>query len=331
MPELRQNLATKEWVILSTERAKRPEEFRSERKPRKPQPERSGQCPFCPGSEAQTGDAKYVLGDPKNWKVRVVDNKFPALVPSCRVEGPASERYRRLPGEGVHEVIIDSPSHAKHPAALSQGELRDLFLVYRERFCESLKNPKVALTLIFKNHGEAAGTSLVHPHSQLVGSCVVPANIRHRMDEAEKYYEKHKACVFCAMVEEERKQGARILADTKYFTAFVLFAALSPFHIWALPKRHTSNFGDISDGELDDMAAVMGTMLRKVDAALGNPDYNYVIQSAPQDRGETEPFHWYLSLVVRLSHTAGFELGSGMFINTALPEESARFLNSVKV
>jgi UDPglucose--hexose-1-phosphate uridylyltransferase len=132
------------------------------------------------------------------------------------------------------------------------------------------------------------------------------------------------------MIEEERKQGTRILFDTEHFTAFVLFAALSPFHIWILPKRHTASFGEIMDREIDDLAAVLQGVLKKLDAGLANPDYNYVIQSAPLDRGTTEAFHWYLSLVVRLNKTAGFELGSGMFINTSLPEESARFLNSVK-
>lgn len=331
MPELRQNLATKEWVIIATERARRPEEFRAGRGPREPRPEHRPDCPFCPGNESLTTTQKYALGGPKGWKVRVVDNKFPALVPSCRLEGPHPGLYRRLPGEGVHEVIIDSPSHARHPALFGQEEMSGLFSVYRERFREAAKDPKVALTLLFKNHGEAAGTSLEHPHSQLIGSSVVPANVRHRMDEAEKYHEKHKACVFCAMAEAERKDGLRILADTEHFTAFILFAALSPFHTWVLPKRHTASFGDVTDEELKDLAAVMRSLLRRLDKGLGDPDYNYIIQSCPQDRGETEPFHWYLSLVVRLSSAAGFELGSGMFINTALPEESAKFLNSVRI
>jgi len=187
----------------------------------------------------------------------------------------------------------------------------------------------VALPLVFKNHGESAGTSLEHPHSQLIGSSVVPAHIRHRMDEAERYHRQNNCCVFCDMREEEVRQGARILADTQRFTAFVLFAALSPFHIWVLPKRHTASFGEATDEELGDLAEVMRVLLKRLHAGLGNPDYNFLIQSVPQDRGETAPFHWYLSLIVRLSSAAGFELGSGMFINTALPEESAKFLNSV--
>jgi len=329
MPELRQNLATQEWVIIATERARRPEDFRRERRPRPPQPERLASCPFCPGNEASTGETLHVLGEP--WRVRVVGNKFPALVPDARLDGPPQALYRRLAGLGTHEVIIESPSHARHLALMAPEQVRDVFFTYRERFRAALKNPQVALTLVFKNHGEGAGTSLEHPHSQIIGSSVVPANIRHRMDEAEKHYRKNSSCVFCDMREEELKAGVRILADTKDFTAFVLFAALSPFHIWVLPKRHTAGFGEATDEELSGLACVMQDVLKRLNRGLDNPDYNFLIQSTPLDRGETEPFHWYLSLVVRLSKAAGFELGSGMFINTALPEESARFLNSVKI
>ncbi|MCX5797508.1 MAG: galactose-1-phosphate uridylyltransferase [Elusimicrobia bacterium] len=327
MPELRENLATKEWVVIATERARRPEDFHREGPARPPLPERLASCPFCPGNEARTGAGVYSLGEP--WRVRAVKNKFPALTPDARLDDPQAGRYHRLAGLGRHEVIIESPSHAKHLALLAPEQVREVFFVYRERFRESLKDPSVAMSLVFKNHGESAGTSLEHPHAQLIGSSVVPAHIRHRMEEAEEYHRKNGVCVFCDMRKEEERQGARILADTERFTAFVLFAALSPFHIWVLPKRHTASFGDATDAELGDLAEVMRVLLRKIHVGLDNPDYNLLIQSAPQDRGETAPFHWYLSLVVRISRAAGFELGSGMYINTTLPEDSARFLNSL--
>ena len=330
MPELRQNLATKEWVVIATERAKRPEDFKSGKARRRPEPEKKAGCPFCPGNEAQTTAAKYVLGGSSEWRVRVVENLYPALVPGAKLEDPDAGPYRLLPGEGIHEVIIESPSHAKHPALMDRGQFRDVLATYRARFLASLKNPHLALTLIFKNHGEEAGTSLAHPHSQLIGSSVVPSNIRHRMDEAQKHFEHTGSCVFCSMIEEEARQKVRIVADTAHFTAFVLFAALSPFHVWVLPKRHSASFGDVTEAEIEDLTDVLQGLLKKIHAGLGDPSYNYVIQSAPMDRGTAEPFHWYVSLVVRLSQAAGFELGSGMFINASLPEESARFLNSVK-
>ncbi|MDD5627943.1 MAG: galactose-1-phosphate uridylyltransferase [Elusimicrobia bacterium] len=328
MPELRQNLATKEWVVIATERARRPEDFHKDRPARAPLPERLDSCPFCPGNEARTGDSVYALGEP--WRVRAVRNKFPALTPEARLDPGEAGPYLRRAGQGVHEVIIESPSHAKHLALLEPEQVREAFFVYRERFRESWKNPSVCTSLVFKNHGASAGTSLEHPHAQLIGSPVVPAHLRHRVDQAEAYLRKHGACVFCDMRKEELRQGARILADTEHFTAFVLFAALSPFHIWVLPKRHAASFGEATDAELADLSAVMRVLLRKLHVGLDNPDFNFLIQSVPQDRGHAGSFHWYLSLVVRVSQMAGFELGSGMFINTTLPEESARFLNSVQ-
>ncbi len=330
MPELRQNLATKEWVIIAQDRAQKPNEFKNRRALRQLPPARKDDCPFCPGNESLTGEPTYTLGNGA-WRVRAVPNKFPALVPSPSGQRPKQAIYRSLPGEGIHEVIIDSPRHDLHPALMEPQQMLDLLTAYKERFLASLQNNKVALTLLFKNYGESAGTSLEHPHSQLIGSCVVPSHIRHRMDEAQKYYDQNGVCVFCKMVEEELRQGERVVADSPRFVAFVPFAALSPFHLWILPKRHAASFGDNTAEEIRDLAGLLQTVLKKLHVGLENPDYNFVIQSTPLDRGTTEPFHWYISLVLRLGRAAGFELGSGMYINPSLPEENARFLRSVKV
>ncbi len=331
MPELRQNLATKEWVIIATERAARPLDLRMrKRKKIFAPPERSADCPFCPGNSSKTAKTTYFLGSKDDWRVRVVENKYPALIPGSAEPSGAQTLYRVLPGEGIHEVIVDSPSHAKHPALMDVKALRDLFGVYRDRFEEHLKNPKIAMTMVYKNHGSEAGTSLEHPHSQIVGSSVVPIGIRHRMDEAEKYFTRNGTCVFCRMITEEIRQNLRVIADTKHFCAFILYAALSPFHIWVMPKRHTASFEGATPEEIDDLAEVMRGILGRLHAGLGDPPYNWVIQSTPTDRGTTDPFHWYLTLIVRTANRAGFELGSGMFINPSLPEENAKFLNSVK-
>lgn len=327
MSEFRQNLATKEWVVIPSHGIKRPAEFKAA--PRPAPPAKDPECSCCPGHEKLAPPAKHILGDEKKWKVRVFESRMLALIPGAPQPESRQDVYHNLPAEGVHEIIVDSPSHAAHPALLQRRQLADLLEVYRLRFAASSENPKVALTLLFKNHG--TGSAIDHPHSQLVGSSVVPSYVRHRMDEAEKYFQSHSACVFCKMIEEERRQGARILADTENFCAFVLYAALSPFHIWILPKRHTAAFNGITPKEIEDFAAVLGEVLRKVDVGLGNPDYNYVIQSAPSDRGTTDAFHWYLTLVVRVSGLAGFELASGIFVNPVIPEEAAKFLNAVAV
>lgn len=320
MPELRQNLATKEWVVISSERAVAPQSLRVDI----PRPAaKDPKCPLC----APGGKELYSLGEP--WKVRVIESPAPALVSGAGRIETKNGLYRRLPGEGTHEVIVESPDHGQDLTSLEHEKVEDVIAVYQERFRAASENLKVSLALLFRNHGAAADNA--HPHSQLVGSSVVPAHIRHRMDEAQKYYEQNKECVVCRMVEEESSQKERLVVDTKYFSAFVLFAALSPFHIWIVPKRHTPAFHELSSAEADDLATVLQAVLRRIDKGLGNPDYSFVIQSTPQDRGTTEAFHWYLSLVVRVGRVAGFELGSGMHINNVLPEDSARFLKSVAV
>lgn len=329
MPELRQNLATKEWVIICSERAGKPAELRSKREKKNP-PSKDQDCPFCPGNEGDS-QALMTLGRPSDWKVRVVSNKFPALVPHAPKVEPMGKLYRRLPGEGVHEVIVESPDHAK---SLADQPLEQACLVleaYRQRFAAASENLEVAMTTLFKNHGAGSGASLAHPHTQLIGSSVVPSGVRHRMDEAQKFFEQNNECVFCRMNEEELEQKSRLVADSKYFLAYVLFAALSPFHVWIVPKRHMAAFHEISDAERDDLAAVLQTLLKRLQKGLDDPDYNFIVQSAPQDRGDSPAFHWYLSLVVRLEKTAGFELGSGMHINTVPPEDAAKFLNGVKI
>ncbi len=309
MPELRQNLATKEWVIIASDRALRPQDVKR-REPRKAAPEKDPACPFC----SDGGGARF---EP---------NKVPALVPNAPKVRDAGKLYRRLPGEGVHEVVIESPSHAKSFADLTHEQARAAISVYQERFKAATEDLKIALPLLFKNHGPTG-----HPQSQLIGSSVVPAHIRHRMDEAQKYYEQNGECVVCRMIAEEAEQNERLVADTPYFSAFVLFAALSPFHIWIAPKRHEAAFHELTEAEADNLATVLQDVLARIKAGLGDPDYSFVLQSIPQDRGTTEAFHWYLSLVVAVGGAAGFELGSGMHLNPVVPEEAAKFLNSVKL
>ncbi len=326
MPEFRQNLATKDWVVIASERRARPEDLM---RPASPKPAADG-CPFCPGGEGLARPTSYQLGEGSAWKVRVVGNKFPVLVSGHPAPKDRHPLYRSLPGEGVHELVIDSPDHLATLDAMPAGAARDLVGVYRERFRTAAANDRIALTVLFKNHGPASGASIGHPVTQLVGSSVVPSHIRHRMDEAARYYESAGACVFCRMSEVEQEEKTRVVEENDHFVAFVLYAALSPFHLWILPKRHAASFADMNDKELDSLAAIMQLLARRLKTALGDRSFNFVLQSTPLDRGTTEAYHWYLSLVVRVGGGSGFEMGSGMFTNTVVPEDAARFLQSAK-
>jgi len=316
MPELRQNIITREWVIIAKERARRPDEFVRPKKDTEPLPAFDPGCPFCPGNESMSAAETYRVADREGWKVRVIGNKFPAL----SQEGDRIRRidgvFRSMSGVGFHEVVIENRRHDLSPA---------------QRYIHMRKDPRVEAIIIFKNHGQSAGTSLVHPHSQIAATPIVPTQIRHRMDEAIRFFDETGECVFCTTLRRELADRHRIIASTDSFVAFIPYAALSPFHLWIFPVRHCSSFDEIEEYEVTDLAATLQTVLGKLYYGLNDPDYNFSIRSIPAREGQREYFHWYLTVIPRIVRTAGFEIGSGMYINTALPEESARFLREVKL
>jgi UDPglucose--hexose-1-phosphate uridylyltransferase len=331
MSQLRQNIVTRDWVIISSERRTRPNEFVAGRKDPSSLPRRDPSCPFCPGNEQQTVKELFRVSESEGWKVRVVENKFPALTPGGDRERLVEGIYRSMSGVGHHEVIIEHPRHDLTTALFSVEEITAVLTAYRRRYQDLRKDPRIESIIIFKNHGERAGTSLVHPHSQLAATPVVPTQIRSRVEEATRYFDDTGECVFCRTLREELHARERIVAETNHFVAFIPYAALSPFHLWIFPRRHTSSFDDIFDGELNDLALIMRLVLGKLYHGLKDPDYNYSVRSLPTRDHHTDYFHWYLTIIPRVSRTAGFELGSGMFINTAIPEESAAFLRDVPV
>lgn len=330
MPELRLNVITRDWVIVATERAQRPDQFVRERR-QIHVPSHEPTCPFCPGNEVQTMGETYRIGQSDSWKVRVVRNKFPALSPEGeRIRGGGG-MFRSLSGVGFHEVIIEHPRHDLTTAQMSVQDVETIVRAYRQRYAAIREDPRIEAIIIYRNHGESAGTSLIHPHSQLAATPVVPVQFRGRTAEAMRYFDEHGNCIFCRVLEEELQARARIIEESKHFVAFIPYAALSPFHTWIYPRRHVSSFDDILDEEISDFSIILRSVLARLYHGLNNPDYNYSIRSVPTDVRTADYFHWYLTLIPRVTKTAGFEYGSGMFINTSLPEESAAFLRNVVV
>lgn len=332
MPEIRQNLVTKDWVIIATERAKRPEDFKKTGKTKEVLTEYDKKCPFCPGNEAAMSPEE-TLRIEKNgkWQVRIIPNKFPALSKTGERIRTVDGIKRKLTGVGLHEVVIETPLHNMATALLPPDDFCSIIKSYKMRYNEMSQDNRIEMIIIFKNHGEAAGTSLIHPHSQIVATPVVPSQVRERFNDAQKYFDENFECVYCKILSEELKDGSRIVFETRHFVAFIPYSALSPFHCWIYPKRHCSSFGDITDGEISDLAVNLQTMLKKYYFGLDNPDFNYVLRSSPTDLKNLDFFHWYISIVPRITKTAGFELGSGMFINSSLPENDAKFLRDVKI
>jgi UDPglucose--hexose-1-phosphate uridylyltransferase len=331
MPELRQNIITREWVVIATERAKRPDEFVKERPARPLVPSFDPACPFCVGNEQMTRRESYRVTDGNRWRVRVVLNRFPALSPDGDRVRRSDGIYRSMTGVGVHEVVIEHPRHDITTALMSPVDVVSILQAYRQRYEVLRKDPRIEAVIIFKNHGEGAGTSLQHPHAQIAATPIVPTQIRRRLDEAVRYFDETGECVFCQTLRQELRARERIVYENASFVAFIPYAALSPFHLWIFPRRHMSSFDAVMDGELEHLAAAMRTVLAKLHRGLGDPDYNFSVRSAPVRTGPTDYFHWYVAIVPRVSKAAGFEIGSGMFINTALPEASAAFLRCVDV
>jgi UDPglucose--hexose-1-phosphate uridylyltransferase len=327
MPEIRQNIATKEWVIIATERARRSDEFRqSGRELTQDRPPWDAKCPFCPGNEepAQTEQMRIPAEGP--WQLRAVLNKFPALALDGERQRHFAGINRWLSGVGRHEVIIETPLHNTCPALETPEEVARTMWAFQARGADFSQDARIEQVVYFKNHGPLAGTSMAHAHAQIVGLPMVPSHIRSRAEEARRYFDDSGDCVYCVMLNGELADAKRIIASNEHFVAFIPYAAFSPFHTWILPRRHCAGFLSASQSEVAALGHILRDVLRRLYIGLRDPDYNYVIRSGPIGDPGYEYMHWYLTIIPHVTKAAGFEMGSGMFINTALPEESAAFL-----
>ncbi len=330
MPELRYNVITREWVIIATERAKRPDQFKRT-EARKVLPAFVPTCPFCPGNEHMTPPQTYIAPPNGKWQVRVAPNKFAAVTSVGERKRLVQGIKRTITGVGYHEVIVETPLHNAATAQLADPEVETIIETYLNRFRMASADSRVEQVVIFKNHGEAAGTSLEHPHSQMIAAPVITTQLRDRLFSALNHYDEFGECLFCRVLEQELKDAIRIVYETKHFVAFVPFAVLTPFSILIMPRRHMACFSELNDAEAADLAHNLRRTLLKLFRGLDDPDFNYVIRTAPAANMGVKYYHWYVSIIPRLTKMAGFELGSGMFINVSLPEENARFLREVSV
>lgn len=334
MPELRQDPTTKEWVVIAVERAKRPDQFRT-RTQTEDVPARDARlCPFCPDNELLTPDEVFALrnyGDKNQpgWRVRVVANKFAAFTPSESRQAQTHGRLLHAKGAfGYHEVIIESPDHNRILPLMGEQEILELIQTYCQRYQELRSDPRVKLILVFRNHGQRAGTSLVHPHSQLAATPIIPYHIRQRYEVAIRHYDDTGHCLYCDVVAEEKAIGKRVVLETPRLLVFHPFASQVPFETWIAPKHHNPCFARISFEERLELASVLRRVLRGLHDTLDNPDFNLIIHTAPVEDEEKPYFLWHIEIRPRLTTPAGFELGTGIYINTAIPEDTASFLNS---
>lgn len=328
MPELRKDPVSDRWVIIATDRVRRPSDF-----VRKPVPaEPSGLfCPFCEGNEAKTPPEvlAYRHGTPANspgWQLRVVPNKFPVLGIEGELEREGEGLFDRMQGIGAHEVIVESPEHTLSMADLSEGAIERTLCAFRDRVRDLRNDSRLRYVLLFKNHGESAGATMEHTHSQLIALPVVPKRVQEELDVCQKYYQFKQRCVFCDIVRQETKAGTRVVAETDEFVALAPYAARFPFETWIMPRRHASHYEDATSQQLGNLAWILRSTLRKLDKVLERPAYNLLIHTTPLQDGASPYYHWHIEIIPNLTRVAGFEMGTGFYINPTPPEESAQFL-----
>lgn len=327
MPELRKDPVTGRWVIIATERARRPMDFH--REPVKIQGARL--CPFCPGHELKTPPEVLSFRDTgganaPGWRVRVVPNKFPALRVEGQLDREGEGLYDKMNGIGAHEVIIESPVHESTLAELQEKNVEEVFWAFRERILDLRKDRRLRYILIFKNHGELAGASLEHTHSQLIALPVVPKRVQEELDGAKRHFDYRERCVFCDVVKHEARDMRRVVLETEHFLAITPYASRFAFETWIVPRRHESHFENAESSVMRNLAWVVRAAVRKMDRVLEWPAYNMVVHSSPVQEGPLEHYHWHIELIPKISKVAGFEWGTGFYINPTPPEEAADFL-----
>lgn len=338
MPELRKDPVSNGWVIFSTERGKRPSDFESEKVISS-----SNSCPFCPGHEEETPNEIDVVRsntEKPYWDVRVIPNKYKALCIEGDINREGVGMFDKMNGIGAHEVIIESPNHNDNLADMSLDHIHKVLTIYKKRITELYKDKRFRYILIFRNYGERAGASLNHPHTQIIATPITPISVKSELDAARHYYYEKERCLFCDIIKQEITLKDRIIEQNDHFVSMSPFAARFPFEVTIYPKRHSCDFSNIPDDLIGSFAYILKDILYRIKTVLNNPSYNFLIHTIPNTNSwkrrtnywETidSDFHWHIEIFPRLSRVAGFEWGTGFYINPTLPEDAAKYLRESK-
>lgn len=331
MPELRKDPIHGRWVIIATERGRRPSDFVVEG-----HRSSGGFCPLCEGNEDKTPPEVLAFrnnGTPPNqpgWSLRVVPNKFPAL----RIEGDLNREgegiYDKMNGIGAHEVVVETPSHRENLATLPVQAIQNVLWAYRERIIDLRRDPRLRFVLVFKNHGVAAGASLEHSHSQIIALPIIPTRVAEEIDGSHSFFRYKDRCVFCDIIRQELKHKIRIISENSSFVALAPFASRFPFETWILPKSHHPSFEHIDPGAYEQAAQILSDTLQRLNRVLDDPPYNYIIHSSSFPETDRDYFHWHLEIMPKLTKVAGFEWGTGFYINPTPPEQAAEYMREAK-
>lgn len=338
MSELRHDPIQRRWVIISTERGLRPMDLQPVAQP-VAQPQST--CPFCRGQERHTPPEIARVGDGNgSWDARVVPNKFPALGIEGDIDRRAVGQFDRMNGIGAHEVVIETPDHATDLAETPLGRFAAVLRLYRDRLADLMRDPRLRFVIVFKNHGDAAGASLSHPHSQIIATPVTPLAVAAELQAAREHYNVKERCLFCDIMHQELAEQRRVVVADADFVTIAPYASRNPFEMMLMPRRHAHDFSRCDDAMLLALACHFREVLRRMKAALGDVPYNFILHTAPNSihsvdvRGDYWKtlhldWHWHFEILPRLTRVAGFEWGTGFYINPTAPEDAARYLREV--
>ena len=292
MSELRKDPVTGRWVIISSERGRRPSDFQEA-----PPKRKGGFCPFCAGNERFTPPEILAYREPgtlpnsAGWSLRVVPNKFPALKIEGNLDKTGIGLFDKMNGIGAHEVIIENPSHEMTMSKLPERKIEDILWAYRDRVIDLKKDPRFQSILIFKNEGEAAGASLEHSHSQLIALPIIPRQVSEEIEGARLYYNYKERCIYCDIIRQEMYAEERNVAENEHFLAITPFAARFPFETWIIPKTHNACFDESQPWEYSSLARILKNVLQRLDKVLNIPPYNYIIHTCPLRSQMKEFYH----------------------------------------
>lgn len=333
MPELRKDPILERWVIISTERQKRPTDFYIEEVPHRT----GGFCPFCEGNEDKTPSEIYAVrktGSNVNgpgWSLRVVPNRFPVLTVEGELKKEGEGLYDKISGIGAHEVIIETPIHGDRLSTISVPKFIEVLTAYRQRIADLKRDSRFKYALVFKNYGVLAGASLEHSHSQLIALPIVPKRVTEELDGCRRHYNYKERCIYCDIIHQEVLQRDRVVLENSEYIVLSPFAPKSPFETWILPKKHRASYENTADVNYEPLARIFSETLKKLDKVLDSPPYNFILHTAPFGLEDLEYYHWHFEIMPKLTKTAGFEWGSGFYINPTSPEEAAKFLREALV
>jgi len=330
MPQLRRDPITGRWIIVNIDKPKGPKHFAFEKYTKK-----GGTCPFCYKNEGMTPPEVMSYRkdngkpDTPGWSLRVVPNKFPALEQKGDLNKTGVGVFDRMNGVGAHEVIIETPDHYKEFPDYTDQEAEGVISAYKDRMLELRKDHRFKFILIFKNYGISAGASLEHPHSQLIALPVLPKKVNAEVSGAKKYFEYKDRCVFCDMVRQELEKKSLTIIEDENFLVFSPAVPRFAYEICIIPKVHMSDFAMITQEQTKGLAKILKSILSKLRTLLLDPSYNFMVHTSPLNELDVEYYHWHIELIPRLSKVAGFEWGTGFYINPTPPEMASKTLREV--